>query len=186
MTLYLSQKELLLLLLAAFAIGFLLALMYDLLRLFRLMRKPRSALTKGIHHFLTALEDLAFFLFCGAVFSILFFVLNSGRVRLSAFFMAFLGFLLCRMTLSRLIFPLLIRLTKTLKALLVCVFSKLILPPIRFILLLVRRAFYAISLHRRRKKTQKLLASLKTLGKNGYFDGLRRLRHRAIQKDGIL
>lgn len=109
MSLYLSQKQLLILLLSSFAIGFLLALLYDGLRIFRALRTPQSRFGRVLHIILVSVEDLLFFLFCGVVFAILFFVTNSGEVRPFGFVMAFLGFLFCRLSLSKVLFPLFLR-----------------------------------------------------------------------------
>lgn len=179
MTLYLSQKKLLILLLSAFAAGFLLAALYDLFRLLRYGQNPDRKIFKALYLLRVSLEDFLFFVFCGVVFAILFFVTNSGKVRPSAFLMALFGFLFFRLTLSRLTFPLLVSLATLGKRIvfkiLHFVLCYLLLPPIKGLRYLFRRLFAALSLRRRKRKTRKLLSRLAGLGTKGYAQGLRHL-----------
>jgi hypothetical protein len=101
MTLYLSQKKLLLLLLGAFLLGAGFALFYDLLRILRTDRKPKRLFGRICSIAWLNLSDFFLFVLLGVADAILLFVYHSGRVRLSVFFMNLLGFLLYRVTVSR-------------------------------------------------------------------------------------
>ena len=177
MSLYLSQKKLFILLLSAFLIGFFLCLLYDGIRLLRLARKPKRKAALVWHWVLVSWEDLLFFLFCGITFSILFFVANSGKVRPSAFVMAFLGFLFCRMTLSGVTFPLAVRLCRKGKALLL------------FLLTPARRLFAKWHLKLREKKEKN--AAQKAIKKKAKLpltktEAPSPQRHRHIHKKDVI
>ncbi|MBQ7365557.1 MAG: spore cortex biosynthesis protein YabQ [Clostridia bacterium] len=103
MTLYLSQKKLLFLLLGGLLLGVCFGAVYDLLRLLR-MKEPRRAVLKGCYAAILHLSDALFFACFGVADAILFFVYHNGRVRISVFVMNLLGFLLYRVTVSRMIF----------------------------------------------------------------------------------
>lgn len=163
MTLYLSQKKLLILLLSAFAIGFFLAFVYDGIRLLRTLRQPKKKAFRFVNALLVSLEDFVFFTFCGAVMSILFYITNSGKVRPSAFVMAVLGFCLFRVTLSRVIYPVMVRF--------LC-FVKL---PFAFGLRVVKAVFAAMARVFAKRKARRFFKKLARLGEKGYLYGLRRL-----------
>lgn len=175
MTLYLSQKKLLLLLLWSFALGFLLALLYDLFRLSRRHRRPKKKGGRLLGFLLVTIEDFLFFVFCGVVASILFFVINNGRVRPSAFLAGALGFALCRMTLSRLFLAMGERVIALGKRLFVFLFQRLFLPPLQLAARLFSRLHGALYARKRKRDSARLYEKLKKLGQNGYFEGLRRL-----------
>ena len=101
MTLYLSQKKLLFLLLGAFLLGAVFALFYDLLRTLRSDRKPKRLFGRILSAIGLNLSDFLSFGLLGVADAILLFVYHSGRVRISVFFMNLLGFLLYRVTVSR-------------------------------------------------------------------------------------
>ena len=163
MTLYLSQKRLLLLLVFALVIGFCLGFLYDGIRLLRSLRKPRKKLFRFLNVCVISLEDFLFFTFGGVVMSILFYVINSGKVRPSAFVTAVFGFWLFRVTLSRLTFGLLMRLLWILGF------------PFRLCRLLLMRLFDRVSLMLRKRSTKTFFRKVSHLGDKGYLDGIRRL-----------
>ena len=160
MTLYLSQKKLLVLLLSALAIGFCLSFVYDGFRLLRTLRQPKRRVFRVLNGVLISLEDFLFFTFGGAVFSILFYVTNSGKVRPSAFVMAIVGFWLFRVTLSRVTFWLLLRLLNLVKL------------PICWCFRLFSRLFSAAFLRLERRKANRFFENMERMGRNGY--GFRR------------
>lgn len=163
MTLYLSQKKLFLLLLLALAIGFSLSFVYDGLRLFRTLRQPKTRLFRFVNAVWISLEDFLFFTFAGAVMSILFYVTNSGKVRPSAFLMAILGFWLFRVTLSKLTYPLLLRLLFLIKL------------PLGWLLGFLKRVTNALALFIKRKSAKRFFRRVERLGQKGYRYGIRRL-----------
>lgn len=163
MTLYLSQKKLLLLLVFAFVIGFVLAFLYDGIRLFRSLRKPRKKLFRFLNACVIALEDFLFFVFGGAVMSILFYVMNSGKVRPSAFVMALLGFWLFRATLGKVTFPLLLRLLWIVGF------------PFRLCRGFLKRIFARLRLTVAKRSAKRFFKKISRLGEQGYLDGIRRL-----------
>ena len=175
MMLYLSQKRLLILLLSAWVLGFLLAVLYDFFRLFRRHRRPKKRLGKFLDGLLISLEDFLFFVFCGIVASILFYVTNSGKVRFSAFVVGGFGFAFCRVTLSRFLLSFLDWLIGRVRAGFAFMAKKILLPPLSALARLAGRFIGALSLKRRRRKTEKLLKKLRTMGQRGYAEGLRRL-----------
>ena len=95
--------------LLAAGIGFFLGLFGDLIRIRRAVcltdadgiGKERGKPERVAEFF----EDVLFFAFSGAVFSVFFFVTNEGRVRWFALLFGFLGFLAYRASLSRLFLP---------------------------------------------------------------------------------
>ena len=163
MTLYLSQKKLLLLLLSAFAIGFTLSFLYDGIRLLRTFRKPRAKLFRFLNACVVSLEDFLFFTFAGAVMSILFYVTNSGKVRPMAFVMAILGFWLFRATLSKVTYPLLLWLLDFIKL------------PLVFVCGLFKRMYAHVALIVKRRKAKRFFIQISRLGEKGYLAGIRRL-----------
>ncbi|MBR2987049.1 MAG: spore cortex biosynthesis protein YabQ [Clostridia bacterium] len=106
MTLYLEQKKLLLLLVWCFLLGVLSGCLYDLLRTLRPRTQSSPLLIRFVRHFWVGISDFLFFTALGVADAIVFFVYHSGRVRISAFFMNALGFLLWRLTLSGICYPL--------------------------------------------------------------------------------
>ena len=175
MTLYLSQKKLLVLLLWAFALGFLLALVYDLLRLFRVKKRLSRKWLAFLHALWVSVSDFVFFLFGGIAMAILFFVKNYGKVRPSAFLMAVLGFLFCRVTLSKVTYPLLVRAQAWLGRWLGFLAKCLLFAPIGWICRLLGRVFLWWRKVCRRRKSKKLFRLLCHLGDDGYDTGLSRL-----------
>ena len=163
MTLYLSQKKLLILLISAFVIGFALAFVFDGIRLLRTLRKPNKKVFRFLNACCISLEDFLFFTFSGAVMSILFYVTNSGKVRPSAFVMAILGFCLFRVTLSRVTYPLLLRLLSLVKL------------PFAFAFRFMKRIFDRVALIGKRRRAKRFFAKLSHLGEKGYLVGIRRL-----------
>lgn len=163
MTLYLSQKKLFVLLVSAFVIGFCLSFLYDGIRLLRTLRKPKNKGLRFLNAVVISLEDFLFFTFGGAVMSILFYVTNSGKVRPMAFVMAILGFVFFRVTLSRVTYPLLVRLLD---------FVKL---PWVFCLRILKRIFGAFALLFARRRAKRFFQKIERLGQKGYRFGLRHL-----------
>lgn len=100
MTLYLSQTGLLTLLVVFFLSGFVLAALYDLLRLAREALDGRGRLMRVLRAVFVNIFDLLFFVFVSAVFAIAFYACNSGKVRPAAFIAAAAGLALYRKTLS--------------------------------------------------------------------------------------
>ena len=163
MTLYLSQKKLLLLLVFALVIGFCLGFLYDGIRLLRSLRKPEKKTFRFLNACLISLEDFLFFVFGGVVMSILFYVMNSGKVRPLAFVMAVLGFSLFRRTLGKVTFPLLLRL--------LWIFGF----PFRLFRQLLRQLVARWRLIVAKRATKRFFKKILRLGEQGYLDGIRRL-----------
>ena len=163
MTLYLSQKKLFVLLLTAFFVGFALGFLYDGIRLFRTLRKPKTRVFRFLNACVISLEDFLFFTFGGAVMSIVFYVTNSGKVRPFAFVMAILGFLFFRLTISRVTYPLLLRLLWLLKL------------PFAALFRFMKRLYDRVALIAKRRKAKRFFAKLSRLGEKGYLVGIRRL-----------
>ena len=163
MTLYLSQKKLFVLLVLALVIGFVLAFLYDGIRVLRTLRKPRSKQFRFLNAVLISIEDFIFFTFVGAVMSILFYVTNSGKVRLFAFVMAILGFWLFRVTLSKVTYPLLLRLLYVIKL------------PFAVLFGVVKRLGYRVILAGKKRASKRYFQKISRLGEKGYFLGIRRL-----------
>ena len=171
MTLYLSQKKLLVLLLLALAMGFALGFLYDGLRLLRTVRRPKKRFFRLLNLLVISLEDFLFFVFSGAAMSILFYVINSGKVRPAAFVMAILGFWLFRVTLSRVTYPLFLFLLHGIGRLL----AILIISPLCVALRVVRRIFNCVALFFARRFYKRFLVKLAHLGEKGYRFGIRHL-----------
>lgn len=91
-------------------LGAFLCAVYDVFRLFRMIRKQNRVLL--------FVFDFIFCVFSAACFLILFFNLSYGRLRMYAFVLAAVGFMLWRFTVSRLIMMLLLKLIKRIKKLL--------------------------------------------------------------------
>lgn len=163
MTLYLSQKKLLLLLLSALVIGFLLSFLYDGIRLLREWRKPKKKFFRFLNACVISLEDFCFFTFVGAVMSILFYATNSGKVRPSAFLMAILGFWLFRTTLGKVTYPLLVRLLHLLGL------------PLGILARCLKRLFSRLSFALAKRSAKRFFVKLSHLGEKGYRQGIRRL-----------
>ena len=118
---YPSTNELLYLLVSSVLLGICFGLVYDLLRISRLLAgigeasSGRLALPfpRGMHlricpsrgwsNLLINMGDVLFFLFCGATLAVYLSVLNHGRVRWLVPVGLAGGFLLCRVTLSVLV-----------------------------------------------------------------------------------
>ena len=111
--------------------GFLAGALYDVFRVRRIAVKIPL-----LWHF----EDFFFMVFCGAVYSLLFYALNSGRVRGFAFAGGIVGFYVYRKTLGRLVMALSERIINAVKY----ISRRIILPPIKFVIGLVKRAFGAL------------------------------------------
>jgi len=163
MTLYLSQKKLFVLIVSAFFVGFALGFLYDGVRLFRTLRKPKSKVFRFLNACVISLEDFLFFTFGGIVMSIVFYVTNSGKVRPMAFVMAIVGFWLFRVTLSRMTYPLLVRLLTLVKL------------PLAFGFRLIKRVCDRVILILRRRNAKRFFMKLSHLGEKGYLFGIRRL-----------
>lgn len=88
-------------LLASVAIGALLGLFYDGIRVLRLMRHSRSPRCPIAEYVLLFAEDIAFSVVAAVLFSLLGYAMNRGRIRWFAFVGAAGGWLLYRATLSR-------------------------------------------------------------------------------------
>ena len=99
MTLTEAPERVLALYFTSLLIGFLLGVIYDTAKAFRKRRK----LHRVIEFMLTFFEDIVFFTFAGCTLAVIFFVYTYGRVRMFAVFMLALGFVLYRITLSRLV-----------------------------------------------------------------------------------
>ena len=80
-------------------------------------------------------------LFCGVAYAVLFYALNSGRVRGFAFVGGIVGLYIYRKTLGRLVMALSEKIINFIKYIL----RKIILPPIRFVVGTVKRAFGAVA-----------------------------------------
>ncbi len=85
----------------AFVLGCFLCGVYDVLRLFRLGRKQNPLLLFFL--------DVAFCVFASCSFSVLFFNLSYGRMRAYAFLFGGIGFLVWRLTVSRLFMMILLK-----------------------------------------------------------------------------
>lgn len=95
---FVSQRELFFLLAVSTVCGFAGAAFYDLFRL----RRICFALKNGFaENFLIAVEDVIFFATAGITLTLVFFVLNSGQVRLMGVSGFLIGFLLWRFTISK-------------------------------------------------------------------------------------
>lgn len=95
---FVSQRELFFLLVVSTACGFAGAVFYDLFRLRRICFALKSAVAEN---FLIAVEDVIFFASAGITLTLVFFVLNSGQVRLMGVGGFLSGFLLWRFTISK-------------------------------------------------------------------------------------
>lgn len=115
------------LLFLSFLFGFAAGALYDIFRIRRIAVKIPL-----IWHF----EDFFFMVFCGVVYSILFYALNSGRVRGFAFAGGIAGFCLYQRTLGRLVMSASEKIINFIKY----VFRKIVTPPIKFVMRLVKRA----------------------------------------------
>ncbi len=175
MSLYLSQKKLLILLLSSLVLGFLFGALYDFFRLSRRHRRPKKKASRLFDGILVSIEDFLFFVFVGVTAAILFYVTNSGKVRFSSFVLGAFGFALYRVTLSRFFLGFLEWLTARLRDIFSFVGKRILLPPIKLLFGWFAALGKALSLRRRRRKTEKLLEKLRELGKHGYAAGLRRL-----------
>lgn len=83
------------------AVGAFLCAVFDVFRLFRLRRKQNAVVL--------FICDFAFCIICSVVMSVLFFNLSYGRMRAYAFVFALIGFLIWRLTVSRLVMSLMQR-----------------------------------------------------------------------------
>lgn len=99
MTSELSQNELFGLLLLSFALGALMSAAYDIFSLRRRLWSPKGCAASSI---ITALEDLSFFTASGILLTLVFFVFNSGRVRIMGIFGYFCGLIVWHITLGKL------------------------------------------------------------------------------------
>ena len=94
----------------AFVLGAFLCAVYDVFRLFRLNRKQNAILL--------FFSDILFCVFSTVCLLILFFNLSYGRVRFYALAITFIGFLVWRFTVSRLVMMLINKLLGRIKKLL--------------------------------------------------------------------
>lgn len=108
-------------------LGFLAGALYDVFRIRRIAIKIPI-----LWHF----EDFFFMVFCGAIYAVLFYALNSGRVRGFAFAGAVVGLYIYRKTLGRLVMALSEKIIGCVKY----IFRRIILPPIKFVAYAVKRA----------------------------------------------
>ncbi len=122
-----SQSSLAVLLLLSVVFGFVAALLYDALRIRRI-----AINVPILWHF----EDFFFMLGCGVVFSILFYVQSSGKVRAFAFAGGLGGFYIYRKTLGRLVMAASERIINFVKY----IIHRVVLPPVNFVIKLLRRA----------------------------------------------
>ena len=147
--------------------GFLAGALYDVFRVRRIAVKIPL-----LWHF----EDFFFMVFCGAVYSLLFYALNSGRVRGFAFAGGIVGFCLYRKTLGRLVMAASERIIAFVKY----IFLKVILPPIRFVMNIIKRAlmlaartislvFGKISIKIGRTRTKKKLETISKSARRGFL-----------------
>lgn len=127
----LSHIALAQLLFLSVVLGFLAGALYDVFRIRRIAIKIPI-----LWHF----EDFFFMVLCGVVYAVLFYALNSGRVRGFAFAGGIVGFYVYRKTLGRLVMALSERIINAVKY----IFRRIILPPIKFVIGLVKRAFGAL------------------------------------------
>ncbi len=123
-----SQSSLAVLFLLSIAFGFAAALMYDALRIRRI-----AVNVPILWHF----EDFFFMLGCGVIFSILFYAQSSGKVRGFAFAGALGGFYIYRKTLGRLVMAASERIIRFVKY----IIRKFVLPPINFVIKLLKKGF---------------------------------------------
>lgn len=127
----LSHTVLAQLLFLSVVFGFFAGALYDIFRIRRIALKIPI-----LWHF----EDFFFMVFCGVVFAVLFYALNSGRVRGFAFAGGVVGFYIYRKTLGRLVIKMSEKIINAIKYIL----RKIILPPIKFVTGAVKRIFKAI------------------------------------------
>ena len=111
--------------------GFFAGALYDVFRIRRIALKIPI-----LWHF----EDFFFMVFCGVTYAVLFYALNSGRVRGFAFLGGIVGFYIYRKTLGRLVMALSERIINAVKYIL----RKIILPPIKFVVRMIKRALGAV------------------------------------------
>ncbi|MBQ1226440.1 MAG: spore cortex biosynthesis protein YabQ, partial [Clostridia bacterium] len=114
----LSHLALAQLLFLSIAFGFFAGALYDIFRIRRIALKIPI-----LWHF----EDFFFMVFCGVTYAVLFYALNSGRVRGFAFVGGIVGLYIYRKTLGRLVMALSERIISFVKYIL----RKIILPPIK-------------------------------------------------------
>ena len=112
--------------------GFFAGAFYDAFRIRRIALKIPL-----LWHF----EDFFFMVFCGVVYAVLFYALNSGRVRGFAFAGGLVGFYIYRKTLGRLVMALSERIINSVKY----IIRKIILPPIKFVIRVIKRVLCTLS-----------------------------------------
>lgn len=100
MTQYLSQKALAGVVLSSLLLGFLLGAVYDVLRIRRRILPIKSRLASTIA---VAFEDVLFFAIGGCLTSLMFYLVNNGEVRIMGVLGLVPGFVVWRLTLSRLL-----------------------------------------------------------------------------------
>jgi len=163
MTWEISQRSLALLGALFLVSGFLLGGVYDIFRIRRRATSPgvgkkRGAFKKALQGFFVGIEDLLFFIFAGALASVLCFALFQGRVRLFAIALGVLGFMIWRLTLGRLIMALADAIINLFRAALSFVSNRILKPPARAVKRLFGRTIRIIqnaAKRRRRKRYSK-------------------------------
>ncbi len=144
----LSQEEILVLMICSAASGILIGVLYELVRVLRLMISPcngdgrafLSRLRRAADTVLTFLTDLAFCLLSAAVSLLLTYNISGGVFRGCVYLCMGLGWLLYRLTVGKLAYKLEKRLTALLKRIL-----RFILKPIMALFSLINR-FYALTI----------------------------------------
>lgn len=142
-----SQGKLGQILFIAVAVGFILGAVYDAVRLRRLVSESDNgkgadrALGKRLEYALIFAEDLLFAFICSVVLCIFIYYTNSGRFRGVIPAGAFIGFVIYRKTLGKLIAPLLVRIVFVLVWILKKIVRVLFVPIIGLLKWCFRRTF---------------------------------------------
>ncbi len=163
----LSHVALAQLLLLSLLFGFAAGALYDVFRIRRIAVK-----IPVLWHF----EDFFFMIFCGVVYSLLFYALNSGRVRGFAFAGGIAGFCLYQRTFGRLVMSASEKIINFIKY----IFRKIVTPPIKFVIRIVKRVltlaaglaamvFGKIYLKIARSKTKKRLKAFAESAFDGFL-----------------
>ena len=177
MTQELSQTALVWLMSFSFVTGFAFGGFYDVFRIRRLAfpgKKRKKLLTRFVQGFIIGLEDLFFFLMLGCVCSVLFYVFSYGKVRPLALVTLFLGFLLYRVSIGRLVMSVADKIIKLIRLAFNLFVKKIIMPVVRTF----KKIFSAFSgalnkagrSMRRRRYSEKRKKQLVKLSRRGMID----------------
>ena len=147
--------------------GFAAGALYDVFRIRRIAVKIPI-----LWHF----EDFFFMIFCGVIYSLLFYALNSGRVRGFAFAGGIAGFCVYQRTLGRLVMSGSEKIINFIKY----IFRKIVMPPVKFFVMIIKRVllfavrviysiFGKIYLKIARSKTKKRLKAFAENALDGFL-----------------